>query len=98
MYYLLGSAIGLHPYPTMVCVLESVMGREAREQSLQLRVRRRHAVVACVGRGPNAIGTCTSFMDDADVRLRRVGAGRFRIARSKHAASIVARSVGVLHG
>jgi tryptophan synthase beta chain len=97
-YYLLGSAIGPHPYPTMVRDLQSVIGREAREQSLGLLGRLPHAVVACVGGGSNAIGIFTAFVDDAGVVLRGVEAGGRGIASGEHAASIVAGSVGVLHG
>ena len=97
-YYLLGSAIGPHPYPTMVRDLQAVIGREAREQSLALLGRLPHAVVACVGGGSNAIGIFSAFVDDADVVLRGVEAGGRGIASGEHAASVVAGSVGVLHG
>ena len=97
-YYLLGSAIGPHPYPTMVRDLQSVIGQEAREQSHALLGRLPHAVVACVGGGSNAIGIFTAFVDDAGVVLRGVEAGGRGIASGKHAASIVAGSVGILHG
>ena len=96
-YYLLGSAIGPHPYPTMVRDLQSVIGREARAQSTALLGRLPHAVVACVGGGSNAIGIFNAFLDD-DVLLRGVEAGGRGIAGGEHAASIVAGSVGVLHG
>ncbi|HEX4744194.1 MAG TPA: tryptophan synthase subunit beta, partial [Candidatus Limnocylindria bacterium] len=96
-YYLLGSAIGPHPYPTMVRDLQSVIGAEAREQSVALLGRLPHAVVACVGGGSNAIGIFSAFLED-DVVLRGVEAGGRGIASGEHAASIVAGSVGVLHG
>ena len=97
-YYLLGSAIGPHPYPTMVRDLQSVIGREAREQSLALLGRLPSAVVACVGGGSNAIGIFSAFLGDRDVVLRGVEAGGQGIESGAHAASIVAGSVGVLHG
>ena len=97
-YYLLGSAIGPHPYPTMVRDLQSVIGREAREQSQALLGRLPNAVVACVGGGSNAIGIFSAFLDDRDVVLRGVEAGGKGIESGAHAASIVAGSVGVLHG
>jgi len=97
-YYLLGSAIGPHPYPTMVRDLQSVIGQEAREQSRALLGRLPHAVVACVGGGSNAIGIFTAFVDDEGVVLRGVEAGGRGIASGEHAASIVAGSVGILHG
>ena len=97
-YYLLGSAIGPHPYPTMVRDFQSVIGREAREQSRALLGRLPGAVVACVGGGSNAIGMFAAFVPDAGVILRGVEAGGRGIATGEHAASIVAGSVGVLHG
>ena len=97
-YYLLGSAIGPHPYPTMVRDLQSVIGREAREQSVTLLGRLPDAVVACVGGGSNAIGMFAGFVEDREVVLRGVEAGGRGIASGAHAASIVAGSVGVLHG
>jgi tryptophan synthase beta subunit len=96
-YYLLGSAIGPHPYPTMVRDFQSVIGREARAQSLALG-RLPDVVVACVGGGSNAIGIFSAFVADAAVRLRGVEAGGRGIESGAHAASIVGGSVGVLHG
>ena len=96
-YYLLGSAIGPHPYPTMVRDFQSVIGREARAQSLALG-RLPDVVVACVGGGSNAIGIFSAFIADAAVRLRGVEAGGRGIESGAHAASIVGGSVGVLHG
>ena len=97
-YYLLGSAIGPHPYPTMVRDFQSVIGREARAQSLELLGRLPDIVLACVGGGSNAIGIFAAFVPDAGVRLRGVEAGGHGIETGEHAASIVAGSVGVLHG
>jgi tryptophan synthase beta chain len=97
-YYLLGSAIGPHPYPTMVRDFQSVIGREARAQSLALLGKLPDVVVACVGGGSNAIGMFAAFIPDPAVRLRGVEAGGHGIATGKHAASIVGGSVGVLHG
>jgi len=97
-YYLLGSAIGPHPYPAMVRDFQTVIGREAREQCLALLGRLPEVVVACVGGGSNAIGIFSAFIDDADVKLVGVEAGGEGIASGKHAASIVGGSVGVLHG
>jgi tryptophan synthase beta subunit len=96
-YYLLGSAIGPHPYPTMVRDFQSVIGREARAQS-QVLGRLPDVVVACVGGGSNAIGIFAAFIADASVRLRGVEAGGRGVDTGAHAASIVAGSVGVLHG
>jgi len=98
-YYLLGSAIGPHPYPTMVRDFQSVIGREAREQSRSLLGKLPDMVVACVGGGSNAIGMFAAFIPDgATTRLRGVEAGGKGIATGEHAASIVGGSVGVLHG
>ena len=97
-YYLLGSAIGPHPYPAMVRDFQTVIGREAREQCLELLGSLPDVVVACVGGGSNAIGIFSAFLDDADVKLVGVEAGGEGIATGKHAASIVGGSVGVLHG
>src|ERR1700716_283110 len=97
-YYLLGSAIGPHPYPTMVRDFQFVIGREARAQSLALLGGLPDVVVACVGGGSNAIGIFSAFIDDAGVKLVGVEAGGEGIASGKHAASIVGGSVGVLHG
>ena len=97
-YYLLGSAIGPHPYPTMVRDFQSVIGREARAQARSLLGRLPDVVVACVGGGSNAIGIFAAFIPDGDVRLRGVEAGGKGIETGAHAASIVGGSVGVLHG
>jgi tryptophan synthase beta subunit len=97
-YYLLGSAIGPHPYPAMVRDFQSVIGREAREQALAMLGGLPDVVVACVGGGSNAIGVFSAFLDDAGVALVGVEAGGEGIASGKHAASIVGGSVGVLHG
>jgi tryptophan synthase beta subunit len=96
-YYLLGSAIGPHPYPTMVRDFQSVIGREARAQCLALGGLP-DVVVACVGGGSNAIGIFAAFIPDSGVRLRGVEAGGRGIETGAHAASIVGGSVGVLHG
>jgi tryptophan synthase beta chain len=97
-YYLLGSAIGPHPYPAIVRELQSVIGREARAQHLERVGRLPDVVVACVGGGSNAIGTFAAFLDDSSVKLRGVEAGGLGIASQKHAASISGGREGVLHG
>jgi len=97
-YYLLGSAIGMHPYPTIVRELQSVIGREARAQSLERLGRLPDAVVACVGGGSNAIGMFAAFLSDGEVRLRGVEAGGEGLTTGRHAASIAGGTPGVLHG
>jgi tryptophan synthase beta chain len=97
-YYLLGSAIGPHPYPTMVREFQRVIGREARAQWLERVGTLPSVVVACVGGGSNAIGIFSAFIDDAEVHLRGVEAGGLGVESGKHAASIGGGRVGVLHG
>jgi tryptophan synthase beta chain len=97
-YYLLGSAIGPHPYPAMVREFQAVIGREARAQWLERVGALPSVVVACVGGGSNAIGMFSAFIDDREVRLRGVEAGGLGLESGKHAASIGGGRVGVLHG
>ena len=97
-YYLLGSALGPHPYPLMVREFQSVIGREVRQQMLDQVGRLPHIVVACVGGGSNAIGIFDGFVDDRDVRLIGVEAGGERIAPGRHAARFAGGSTGVLQG
>lgn len=97
-YYLLGSALGPHPYPLMVREFQSVIGREARQQILEQAGRLPDLVVACVGGGSNAIGIFDGFLDDKDVRLIGVEAGGERIAPGRHAARFAGGSTGVLQG
>ncbi len=98
-YYLLGSAVGPHPYPWLVREIQSVIGREAREQYLTASDGRLpDAVVACVGGGSNAIGIFHPFVDDARVRLLGVEAGGSGPGAGQNAATIVRGRPGVLHG
>jgi len=97
-YYLLGSTVGPHPYPVMVRDLQSIIGREAREQFLARCSRLPDYVVACVGGGSNALGIFHPFINDTEVELVGVEAGGRGIDSGAHAASISAGSVGVLHG
>jgi tryptophan synthase beta chain len=97
-HYLLGSALGPHPYPLMVREFQSVIGREAHAQCRELIGRSPEAVVACVGGGSNAIGIFDAFIDDPKVRLIGVEAGGERIAPGRHAARFAGGSAGVLQG
>jgi tryptophan synthase beta chain len=100
-HYLLGSALGPHPYPTMVREFQSVIGREAREQMLAEVGRLPDTVIACVGGGSNAIGIFSGFINDASVELIGVEAGGNGIASGKHAARFADPAkgrVGVIHG
>src|SRR5881409_321010 len=97
-YYLLGSALGPHPYPLMVREFQSVIGREARAQIVELAGGLPDAIVACVGGGSNAIGMFDAFIDDPSVRLIGVEAGGEAIVRGRHAARFAGGSPGVLQG
>jgi len=96
-HYVIGSAVGPHPYPLMVREFQSVIGREARAQMLAETGRLPTAVVACVGGGSNAIGIFAPFYDDP-VRLIGVEAAGRGLTSGAHAASIVGGRPGVLHG
>jgi tryptophan synthase beta chain len=97
-HYLLGSALGPHPYPLMVREFQSVIGREARRQCLELIGRLPDAVIACVGGGSNAIGIFDAFISDPAVRLVGVEAGGESITPGRHAARFAGGSAGVLQG
>jgi len=97
-YYLLGSVLGPHPYPLMVREFQSVIGREARAQFLDLAGALPAAVIACVGGGSNAMGIFDGFIDDDQVRLIGVEAGGKAIAAGMHAARFAGGSAGVLQG
>ena len=97
-HYLLGSALGPHPYPLMVREFQSVIGREAKGQVFQQTGRLPHAVVACVGGGSNAIGIFDAFVDDREVRLIGVEAGGEAIRPGRHAARFAGGAAGVLQG
>jgi len=97
-YYLLGSVVGPYPYPVMVRDFQSVIGKETKQQILDISGRLPDYIVACVGGGSNAIGIFYPFIDDKDVRLIGVEAAGRGIDTGEHAASLLAGSVGVLHG
>jgi tryptophan synthase beta chain len=97
-HYLLGSALGPHPYPLMVREFQSVIGQEARAQCLELAGCLPRAVIACVGGGSNAIGLFDSFVDEGDVALIGVEAGGDGIRPGRHAARFSGGSAGVLQG
>ncbi len=97
-FYLFGSAAGPHPYPTIVRCFQSCIGVEARRQCLQQIGRLPDMVLACVGGGSNAIGMFAGFIDDKDVQLIGVEAGGKGLHTGKHAASLSAGRVGILHG
>ena len=97
-FYLFGSTCGPHPYPTIVRHFQTCIGKEARQQCLEQLGRLPDMVVACVGGGSNAIGIFSGFLDDKDVRLIGVEAGGRSLSSGRHAATLVAGSVGILHG
>ncbi len=100
-HYLLGSALGPHPYPTMVRVFQSVIGREARRQMLTQAGRLPDVVIACVGGGSNAIGIFSGFLEDPSVELIGVEAGGLGLETGRHAARFgdpLRGRIGVIHG
>jgi tryptophan synthase beta chain len=97
-HYCIGSVMGPHPYPQMVRDFQSVIGREARRQSLEQIGRLPDAVVACVGGGSNAAGILAPVLDDADVELIGVEAAGEQLKPGRHAATLTVGAPGVLHG
>lgn len=100
-YYLIGSALGPHPYPHIVREFQAVIGQEARAQILAACGRLPDVCIACVGGGSNAIGLFSAFLDDASVRLIGVEAGGLGLASGQHAARLAEGAgarPGVLHG
>jgi tryptophan synthase beta chain len=96
-HYLLGTAAGPHPFPTMVREFQRVIGREARTQILEQLGRLPDAVVACVGGGSNAIGLFADFLDD-DIRLIGVEAAGKGLSGDEHGATLLRGRPGILHG
>jgi tryptophan synthase beta chain len=97
-HYIIGSVVGPHPFPMMVRDFQSVIGREARKQCMEIENRLPDYVVACVGGGSNAAGIFASFAPDASVKLIGVEAGGRGTALGQHAAALCAGRPGVLHG
>ncbi len=97
-HYVLGTAAGPHPFPTMVREFQRVIGKEARQQIQQQLGKLPDAVIACVGGGSNAIGIFADFIADASVRLIGVEAGGNGVETGLHGATLSAGSKGVLHG
>lgn len=97
-YYVIGSAAGPHPYPTLVRDFQAVIGRELRAQTLAAMGRLPDAIIACVGGGSNAIGALHPFIPDAAVRLVGVEAGGHGLDSGQHGASLTLGTEGVLHG
>jgi tryptophan synthase beta chain len=97
-YYMIGSVVGPHPYPMIVRDFQTVIGKEAREQILSKEGRLPNYLVACVGGGSNSIGLFYPFKDDMEVKMYGVEAGGIGLDRQKHAASLKAGEIGILHG
>lgn len=97
-FYVIGTVAGPHPYPEMVRDFQSVIGNETREQILALEGRLPDLAIACIGGGSNAMGLFSPFVNDKSVQLVGVEAAGHGIESGKHAASISAGKVGVLHG
>lgn len=97
-FYLMGSAVGPHPYPTMVREFQSIIGKEARKQILDAEKRLPDYVMACVGGGSNAIGIFHPFANDKEVKLIGVEPAGKGLDTPDHAASLSRGAVGVIHG
>jgi tryptophan synthase beta chain len=97
-YYLLGSALGPHPYPTIVRDFQAVIGREVRQQILEKEGRLPDVLVACVGGGSNSLGLFHEFLGEASVRMVGVEAGGRSLAPGEHAARFAGGRVGVVEG
>ncbi len=97
-YYMLGSAVGPHPYPWLVCQLQSVIGREARTQILEQEGRLPDLAVACVGGGSNAIGLFHPLLEDRQIEMLGIEAGGTGEANGLNAATLHFGTAGVLHG
>ena len=98
VFYLLGSAVGPHPYPTIVQDFQKIIGEEARVQMIERTGSLPDAVVACVGGGSNAIGAFTAFIEDPEVRLIGVEPSGRGLTYGDHAASLTKGAPGVMHG
>ena len=97
-FYIIGSVVGPHPYPTIVRDFQSVIGREIKEQILKRESRLPNAVMACVGGGSNAIGAFYEFIGDKDVKLIGLEPGGKGVETKEHGAAISAGKDGILHG
>lgn len=97
-FYMLGSAVGPHPFPTLVKHFQSIISREARQQILEAEEKLPDVVMACVGGGSNAIGMFANFIEDSTVRLIGVEPAGMGLDTGKHAAPLTAGAPGIVHG
>lgn len=97
-FYLLGSVLGPHPFPTIVKTFQSIIGKEARRQILEKESRLPDYLVACVGGGSNAMGLFSPFFEDKDVKMVGVEPGGRGLETDEHAASLCKGNTGIIHG
>jgi len=97
-FYIIGSAVGPHPYPMMVKEFQRIISVEAKKQFMEKENRLPDTVIACVGGGSNSIGMFAEFIQDTEVELIGVEAAGMGIASGKHAAALAAGKAGILHG
>ena len=97
-YYLIGSVIGPHPYPTMVRDFQSIIGEETKKEILEIENRLPDYLLACVGGGSNAIGLFYPFLEDKEVNLVGIEAGGKGVNTDQHSATLVKGEIGILHG
>jgi tryptophan synthase beta chain len=97
-FYIIGTAAGPHPYPSMVRDFQSIIGKEVRTQILEYENKLPDLLVACIGGGSNALGLFYDFLDDKDVKMLAVEAAGLGLRSGKHAASLAGGKPGVLHG
>ena len=97
-FYIIGTAAGPHPYPSMVRDFQSIIGREVRSQILEVENKLPDLLIACIGGGSNALGLFYEFLDDKEVKMLAVEAAGLGLNSGKHAASLSGGKPGVLHG
>ncbi len=97
-FYIIGTAAGPHPYPTLVRDFQSVIGNEVREQMMEIEGRLPDTLIACIGGGSNAIGLFHPFLDDENIEIIGVEAGGHGLDTEEHCASLTGGKPGVLHG
>ena len=97
-FYCIGTVAGPHPYPMMVRDFQSIIGRETREQMIEVEGRLPNSLIACIGGGSNAMGLFHPFLDDVEIEIYGVEAAGHGLASGLHAASIAGGRPGVLHG
>jgi len=97
-FYAIGSVVGPHPFPMMVRDFQSIVGREARQQFVEMTGALPDNLVACVGGGSNAMGLFTAFLDDADVSIFGVEPSGLSLKDGEHAATLTLGTPGILHG